>query len=101
MLSVISGVRRGFYSDKRDAEHSFLFERYVRNGERLEELRQLVIEHEHRRKSTFAYWRRRFYDIAIGMPTQRFGLHPNTVEMILRTGGRGGFIRNWQKKMEL
>lgn len=101
MLSVISGMRRSFYKDKRDAEHRFLYERYVQSDEHVQELQQKVIAFERRRKTSFAYWRRRAYDIAIGKPSQRLGLHPNTVEMILRTGGKGGFIRNWRKKMAL
>lgn len=101
MLSVVSGMRRNFYRDKPDAEHSYLFDLYVRNTENMADLQQKVSDYELRRRYTFAHWRRRLYDMVIGNPMKLFGIHPNTVEMILRTGRRGGFVKRWQKKMKL
>lgn len=101
LLSVISGLRKGFYGEKRDAEHAYLFERYVRDPGHLQELQALVSDFESSRKMTVSYWRRAAYDALVGKPSTMAGIHPNTLEMIVRAGGRGGFIRKWRKKVDV
>lgn len=101
MLSVVSGLRKNFYREKRDAEHACLFARYVSDTGNIAELKQALRDYEATRKSTFAYWRRLVYDVAIGWPSMGLGIHPNTVEMMLRAGGRGGFVRKWRKTVDV
>lgn len=101
MIAVCTGGRTQFFHQRRDAVHSYLFERYVSKSDAHAELlakadAEVVTKRNVARRAV-----RRLYDASVCELSSRMGIHPNTLEMLLRHGGRGGFIRAWRRGVNL
>jgi len=102
VLAVCTGGRRNFFAGQHDAVHEHVFNRYVATREHDHELESLPPVSRGRpgagvlRRAARALYEKTVCRLSIAM-----GVHPNTLEMRVRHGKRGGFIRQWRRGVNL
>ncbi|MDC0363043.1 glycosyltransferase family 2 protein, partial [Halioglobus sp.] len=101
VIAIITGGRKGFFKEKRVAEHQYVFEQFVLSQNRSEELRSKLDQFTAEKRKTAGFKRRALYDSIIGKASIKLGIHPNTLEMIIRHGTRGGFVKHWKRRINL
>lgn len=98
VATVCTGKRSHFYSQRRDAVHEYVFDRYVTSDRYHPELVAKSATDGRVRRSV----RRALYDGTVCRLSSWLGWHPNSLEMLVRHGRRrGGFIRNWRRGVNL
>lgn len=101
VVAICTGGRKGFFKEKRFAEHQYVYEQFVLSQDRFEELRDELDLFESENRQTAGFKRRALYDSIIGKASIKLGVHPNTMEMIIRHGRRGGFVKRWKRRTSL
>lgn len=105
LIAIFSGERKNSYRERKCPEHDFVFREIVASDALRPALYEAVEasirgEPVQKRASRRPRWRRRLargrrrLHHALQSVLIRVGIHPNTPRMILRHGGRGGFIRH-------
>lgn len=99
IIAVITGGRKAFYKDRRDAEHAFIFEQFAQSRECFGELQRASYNFiSGQRRSILHRIGAALHERLVAKALILLGVHPNTLKMIFRHGGRGGFVKHWQKK---
>ena len=94
MIAVITGGRKAFYKERRDAEHAYIFEHFAQSPEQFSKLeRRLSRGGARRNVSIFQRILNVLYERVVARVQILLGIHPNTLRMIFRHGGRGGFVK--------
>lgn len=102
VLAVCTGGRRDFFSGKRDAVHDYVFRRYVASRAHDHELEALPpVSRGRPGAGLLRRVTRHCYEATVCRLSIALGVHPNTLEMRVRYGRRGGFIRHWRRGVNL
>jgi len=102
VIAIITGGRKAFYKEKRDAEHAYVFENYTRSREAFSALEKVAIaDQPERRRPLGKRIIESVYERLVGRLLVLLGIHPNTLRMIIRHGGRGRFVKRWRKRASL
>lgn len=96
LLVLYSGARKGAYRDRQFSEHGHLF-KLMAAGDFVQTITASVEFRERELERTWPRRLRRLYAYVFEGVLCRLGIHPLAPEMVLRYGGRGGFVRKWKK----
>jgi len=96
LLALYSGTRKGSYRDRPFSEHEHVFGLMAEDNF-VEEITASMEVRERELDKAWLRRLRRLYAYVLGGALRRLGIHPLAPEMILRHGGRGGFVRKWKK----
>lgn len=96
LVALYSGARKAAYREKQFSEHGHIFE-LMTTGDFAS---KILIPMSSREQELERSWRRRMrrlYMLLFEGLLSRLGVHPLAPEMILRYGGKGGYVRHWKK----
>jgi len=96
VLVLYSGARKGIYRNRGFSEHEHVAA-LMSSGEFTAALAPSMETREQQLEKTFSRRLRRLYAAACEQLLSGLGIHPLAPELILRYGGRGGFVRKWKK----
>jgi glycosyltransferase involved in cell wall biosynthesis len=96
LLVLYSGARKGAYRGRQFSEHEHIFE-LMAADDLVPTVTASIRVRERELEQTWSRRMRRLYAYVFEGVLCRAGIHPLAPEMLLRYGGRGGFVRKWKK----
>ena len=102
LIAVITGGRKAFYKERRDAEHAYIFEQFAQSREHFSAMERAFSTYKSGdRQGIYNRISGALYERLVAKMLIMLGIHPNTLRMIFRHGGRGGFVKHWQKQASI
>ncbi len=96
LLVLYSGARKGAYRDQQFSEHEHVY-RLMAAADFVPTIAASMALRERELERTWPRRLRRLYACVLERLLCRLGIHPLAPEMLLRYGGRGGFVRKWKQ----
>lgn len=97
LVALSSGARKGSYRERISAEHEYVFG-LMKTDDFPRKLAASVEMNENDLEKTLLRRFRRLYCFLFEGILKKIGIHPAAPEMIVRFGGKGGYVRHWKKK---
>ena len=96
LVVLYSGARRGSYANSDAREHQHIFKLSASPQFAVDAAKSMLARESALRK-TWPMRLRRIYCFLFERLLASIGIHPLAPEMLLRYGGRGGFVRRWRQ----
>ncbi|WP_165786988.1 glycosyltransferase family 2 protein [Pseudohalioglobus lutimaris] len=99
LIALYSGARKGSYSNESTFEHAYIYDLMKHDSFRCTLVNSIRKNESDLNKSPRKAIRN-LYDRVAETLLAPIGIHPFLPEMLIRYGGRGGFVRKWRSKIK-